>query len=211
MYFLYLICSTLLTNRKEKLDIKCSPPCWYCQYLCDICVKKATNQTDVNGESIRHCSDSCLDKLFQNPGIVHLLPEGFTIRSNPNIDKCKVQLPDDHQAILHTHCIYKRNDGRSGNYLLILCMNTKEKDEHFPAYKPYVLYHQFNLLRQITFGFYIMMDSLEPSQPLLCKKQEDRLRCLRFMQQVTKLEKIASILQTKLKEHNIFVLKPEDL
>lgn len=193
------------------MDIKCSPPCWYCLNLCDVCLQPADIQTDVNGELIRHCSSTCLDMLLQNPGVIHLLPQGFTVQSKPTIDESTVQLPEKHQAILHILREYSRKDGRNGHYLLILCVNTEAGDELFPAYKPYVLYHQFNLLRQITFGFYLNVESLEPSKPLNCEKHEDRLRCLRFMQQVAQLEPISDILRVRLKEHNILDLKPEEL
>ena len=205
LFLFYMTCS------REVFDIKCSPPCWYCKYRCDICLKQTDVTTDINGESIRHCSNTCLEMLLANPGIIHLLPQGFSIRSSQNCDECLLQLPDSHQAILHVHCDYLREDGRNGNYLLILCISTKAKDETPPASTPYVLYHQFNSLRQITFGFYIATDSLEPSQPLVCEKPEHRLKCLRYLQQVAKLEPIANILRTKLEECNAFPLKPEEL
>lgn len=166
----------------------------------------------MNGESIRHCSEACLDVLFQSPSIIHLLPQGFAVlHSKLSTEESEVQLPHKHQAVLHVHRDYNRKDGRNGHYLLILCVNTEEGDEEFPAYKPYVLYHQFNLLRQITFGFYVITNSLEPSQPLLCEKQEDRLRCLRYMQQIVELEPISDILRTRLREHNILDFKPDEL
>lgn len=165
----------------------------------------------MNGELIRHCSNACLDVLLQNPGVIHLLPQGFAVRNQPNIEESEVQLPDKHRAILHVIREYTRKDGRNGQYLLILCINTETGDKVFPAYEPYVLYHQFNLLRQITFGFYLKMDSLEPSQPLNCENHERRLRCMRFMQQVTQLEPISEILRTRLREHNILELTPNDL
>lgn len=193
------------------MDIKCSPPCWYCLNLCDICLQPADIQTNVNGELIRHCSSNCLDILLQNPGIIHLLPQGFTVHSKPTTDESKVELPEKHRAILHVLREYTRKDGRNGQYLLILCVNTETGDELFPAYKPYVLYHQFNLLRQITFGFYLKMDNLEPSEPLLCEKHEDRLRSLHFMQQVAQLEPLSDILRSRLREHNILSLKSEEL
>ena len=197
--------------RKEIVDIKCSPPCWYCQHSCDICLKPADIQTDVNGECIQHCSDACLELLFQTPGIIHLLPEGFAVHSKPNIDDSEMLLPNKHRAILHICREYRRKDGRSGHYLLILCVNTETGDKDFPAYEPYVIYHQFNLLRQITFGFYLKKDCLEPSEPLICEKQEDRLRCLRYLQQVTELEPISTILGAKLKEQSVFSFTPREL
>ena len=193
------------------MDIKCSPPCWYCLNLCDMCLQPADIQTNVNGELIRHCSSSCLDMLLQNPDIIHLLPQGFTVHNKSTIDKSKVELPEKHRAILHVLREYTRKDGRNGQYLLILCMNTETGDELFPAYKPYVLYHQFNSLRQISFGFYLKMDSFEPSEPLRCEKHEDQLRSLRFMQQVALLEPLSDILRSRLREHNILDLKYEEL
>ena len=159
--------------------------------------------TDINGEAITHCSDTCLQVLFQNPGIIQLLPPGFEVKNNPNKEKGDLTLPGGHQVVLHVCREYRRKDGRNGYYTLILCTNTVKGDEEFPAYKPYVLYHQFNSLRKLTFGFHILEDNLEPHIPLPCATQEDQVRCLRFMQQLVALEPIGDILRTALKERGV--------
>ena len=166
-----------------------------------MCLQPAELKTNINGETITHCSDTCLQVLFQNPGIIHLLPPGFVVENNR--EKCGLTLPSGHQVILHICREYRRKDGRNGHYTLILCTNMVKGDKDFPVYKPYILYHQFNSLRKLTFGFHILENNLEPHMPLLCAKQEDQVRCLRFMQQLVTLEPVGDILRTALKERGV--------
>lgn len=187
------------------MDIKCVPSCWFCTHRCCVCLEPADITTSINGEDILHCSDTCLKIIYQNPGIIHLLPPDFKVINNPDGIDCNVILPSGHQAIFHVCCDYKRKDGRFGQYVLIVCVNADANR------RPYILYHQFNSLRQITFGFYVLPNSFEPKEPLQCNNKMDQIKCLKYVQQVLTLEPVGDIIRSALTKHGVLSLQPDTL
>ena len=185
------------------MDIKCVPTCWFCEHRCCVCLQPADITTSINGENILHCGESCLKVLYQNPGITHLLPSDFKLVNNPNRVGSTVTLPSGHNAIFHVCRNYKRKSGRFGQYLLIVCVNS--------AKTPYILYHQFNSLRQISFGFYISPKSFEVKEPLQCNNKNDQIKCLKYMQQIVTLEPIGDIIKSALADHGVTSLEPDAL
>lgn len=185
------------------MDIKCTPSCWFCEHRCCVCLQPAGITTSINGEGILHCSESCLKIIYQNPGVIHLLPPDFKVVNNPDGINCGVTLPSGHQVIFHVCRDYKRSSGRFGQYILIVCVDTTTR--------PYILYHQFNSLRQITFGFYISPDRFEPKEPLRCNKNNDQIKCLKYTQQVLTLEPIEDIIKSALTKHGVSSLQPDTL
>ena len=185
------------------MDIKCVPSCWFCEHRCCVCLQPADITTNINGENILHCSESCLKVIYQNPGVIHLLPPDFRVVNNPDGIKCGVTLPLGHQKVFHVCRDYKRKDGRFGQYLLIICVNL--------AKRPYVLYHQFNSLRQITFGFNLLPDSFEPIEPLQCDNKKDQIKCLKYMQQILTLEPIGDIIKSSLAKYGVSSLELDTL
>ena len=185
------------------MDIKCVPSCWFCEHRCCVCLQPADITTNINGESILHCSESCLETIYQNPGVIHLLPPDFKVVNNPNGTDSSVMLPVGHQTILHICRDYKRKDGRFGQYLLIVCVDSTNT--------PYILYHQFNSLRQINFGFYVSLDSFEPKEPLQCDSKNDQIKCLKYMQQVMTMEPIGDIVKSALANHGVSSLQLDTL
>lgn len=158
----------------------------------------------INGEDILHCSDPCLQVVFQNPGIIHLLPAGFQVVNNPSDTGSKVTLPEGHHVLLHTCRDYKRKDGRFGQYILMLCINKEKVDAH-----PYLLYHQFNSLSQLTFGFFVSYNSLESGEPLAPLSKEDQMKCLKYMQQLLVLEPIRKTMQDMLVQQGVSEFLPD--
>jgi len=146
-----------------------------------------------------------LNIIYQNPGIIHLLPPDFKVVNNPDGINCNVILPSGHQAIFHVCRDYKRKDGRFGQYMLIVCVNADR------SRRPYILYHQFNSLRQITFGFYVSPDSCEPKEPLQCDNVTDQIKCLKYMQQVLTLEPVGDIIKSTLAKHGVSSLQSDTL
>lgn len=158
----------------------------------------------INGEDILCCSDECLQVIFQNPGIIHLLPAGFQVVNNPGGTGSMITLPEGHQVLLHTCRDYKRKDGRFGQYILMLCINKEKVDA-----SPYLLYHQFNSLRQLTFGFFVSYKSLESREPLTPLNREDQMKCLKYMQQLLVLEPIGKTMQDMLVHQGVSEFLPD--
>jgi len=197
MHFFYL--------RAKTVDIKCFPPCWFCESRCCVCLQPANITTSINGESILHCSENCLKVIYQNPGIIHILPHGYKVVNNPNGIDSSVTLPQGHRVILHVCRDYKRKSGRFGQYILFVCVNTDS------CSMPYVLYHQFNSLRQLTFGFYISQTSFEPKEPLQYQKKEDQMKCLNYLQQILTLEPVGEIITSTLAKCGVSTLQLDTL
>ena len=109
----------------------------------------------------------------------------LTLSNDTNGIDSIVTLPVGHQAVLHVCRDYKRKDGRFGQYLLIVCVDLTNT--------PYILYHQFNSLQQITFGFYVSPDGFEPKEPLQCDSRNNQIKCLKYMQQVMTMEPIGDM------------------
>ena len=187
------------------MDIKCVPSCWFCEHRCCVCLQPADIITNISGENILHCSESCLKTIYQNPGVIHLLPPNFKLVNNPDGTNCSVTLPFGHQAIFHVCRDYQRKNGRFGQYTLIFCVSADS------TRRPYVLYHQFNSLRQISFGFYVSPDSFEPKEPLQCSNKNDQIKCLKYMQQIMTLEPIGDIVKSTLAKHGVSSLQPDTL
>ena len=144
--------------------------------------------------------------MFENPGITHLLPPDFEVVNSPNHKGSKVVLPIGHQMLIHTCRDYKRKDGRFGQYILMLCINKEKVD-----CDPYLLYHQFNSLRQITFGFFISYGSLEFGSPLALLTKENQMKCLKFMQKLLVLEPIRKTMQEMLAQQGISEFSPSSV
>ncbi len=187
-----------------RTDIKCSPPCWFCKHRCLVCLQPALLTTTVNGEDILHCSDPCLQIVFKNPGIIHILPPGFEIVNSPEAGQSKIKLPTGHRVLIHTCHDYRRKDGRCGQYVLMLCMNKKGIDA-----QPYILYHQFNSLCQLTFGFLISYHSFDPGTPLAPLNEQDLLQCLKLKRNLLAIEPIGKTLQNLLIEQGVSTLSPD--
>ena len=150
--------------------------------------------TEINGENILHCSDSCLQIVLQNPGIICLLPPGFEMVNSPSGQGSKVALPSGHRVLMHMCRDYKRKDGRYGQYVWMLCINNENL---------YILYHQFNSLRQLAFGFFVSNGDLEPTEPLTPLEKDDERKCLKFMQQLLILEPIMKQVQDRLIQQGV--------
>ena len=193
------------SSSTKRMDIKCSSLCWFCEHRCLVCLQPAKIVTNINGEQIRHCCDECLQVVYQNPGIIHLLPADYKVLNKPSGEGNVVTLPTGHQKLFHISREYRRKDGRYGHYTLILCANLTIGGNL------YVLYHQFNFLRQITFGFYISSDNLEPEKPLQCSSKEDQMKCLRYMNQLIALEPFGNIIKTALAEQGVSKLELDAL
>lgn len=187
------------------MDIKCVPSCWFCEHRCCVCLQPADITTNINGEDIPHCSDPCLQIIYQNPGIIHLLPSNFKVVNNPDGVNSSVMLPNGHQAIFHVCRDYQRKDGRFGQYVVIVCVNA-DSDR-----RPYILYHQFNSLRQITFGFYVSPNNFEPKEPLQCDNKKDQVKCLKYVQQILTLEPIGDVIKSALAKFGVTSLGPDTL
>ena len=193
----FVVTFIILLYSTKRMDIKCSSLCWFCERRCLVCLQPADIVTNINGENIHHCCDECLQVVYKNPGIIHLLPVGYEVVNNPSGEGNGVILPTGHQRLLHISRKYRRNDGRYGHYTLIVCANIAIGGDI------YVLYHQFNFLRQVTFGFYISSDNLEIKKPLQCSSKEDQMKCLRYMNQLIALEPFGEIIKTALAEQGV--------
>lgn len=192
-------------NRTRKMDVKCSSPCWFCEHRCIVCLEPTDTMTNVNGENLRLCSDECLLVVYQNPGIIHLLPPGYKVSNNPSGEKNEVQLPPGHQRLFHVTRDYTRDDGRHGSYTVILCTDSANPPNL------YALYHQFNLIRQLTFGFYVSASNFEPEKPLENPDSQAQMKCLRYMDQLLSLEPIGQIIQSALAKHDMAEFTVEKL
>lgn len=198
--------SIVLTLCSSKpVDIKCFPPCWFCGSRCCVCLKPADITTSINGENILHCSEDCLKVIYQNPGVIHILPPGYKVCNDPNGIGHGVTLPHGHCVVFHVRRDYKRKSGRFGQYILFVCMDTDSCN------MPYVLYHQFNSLRQLTFGFYISHTSFEPKEPLQYQNKEDQMKCLNYLQQILTLEPVGEIIRSTLAKFSVSTLQLDTL
>ena len=187
-------------------DIKCSPPCWFCKDRCLVCLSPAEQTSRICGEDILHCSDPCLQIMFKNPGIINLLPPNFEVVNSPDQVGCRVVLPEGHSVVVHTCRHYKRKDEKFGQYILMLCVNKKNVDS-----EPYLLYHQFNALRQITFGFFVSYNSWEFGSPLGPLSEVNQMKCLKFMRQLLVLEPIQETMRDMLAQQGISDFTPNTM
>ena len=190
----YTYWNAYVCNFTFRTDSRCSPPCWFCKHRCVVCVQPALMRTEINGENILHCSGPCLQIVLQNPGIVCLLPPGFEMVNSPSGRGSRVVLPSGHRVLIHTCQDYTRKDGRYGQYVLMLCISNESL---------YILYHQFNSLRQLSFGFFISKDDLEPTEPLAPLEKDEERKCLKFMQQLFVLEPIMKRVQDLLIQQGV--------
>ena len=95
------------------VDLKCRPPCWYCEALCQQCMK-----APVDKDLEIYCSKDCknLTLLYSYPPVFYIvaqanratvaieLPNNFVI-SNFGFHSgyCLIQIPQNHQCLLHVN------------------------------------------------------------------------------------------------------------
>ena len=203
----YTFARTKVVNTKMA-DRKCFPPCWFCKYRCIICLQPASITTDVNGEDILHCSDQCLQIAYKNPGVISILPPGHEISHTPDgKGSQRVTLPNGHSVVCHITRDYLRENGKTGQFTIFLCSDDAGDEET----QLYVLYHQFNLLRQLTFGFYVCGTTLKPLKHLPCSNKDQELKCLNYMQLLFSTEPIDDILKAAIKRHGISHLRKDTM
>lgn len=145
----------------DHLDMKCKVHCWYCQDLCEICLKPTIlgpALVDLSDATLRFCSEECICFYKKKPE-----PQSSIFTAN---DQTGIKVPPGHKEYVHLYSSGKLDDG--GCFITSMSLCEGNGSEDFPEGAYYVNYYLKTPQYQCYYEYFISED-LQPLQAVLHK------------------------------------------